>query len=258
MKKNPILTANERWIDIFYKTIHTSLMKKDKEFAKLSVADQNGKMNLVNIAYSLAKSFHRWQIRLDGKRYFEHIKSVSLILINEFPTITFKQVVAALLHDIIEDTEIKLHTIENIFWKEIANIVNQVTKKEDQYYLWPDEKNKYLFELRWDERKEFLKKMKSIIKARRTEHYFWHMRDLPDETLQVKFADRIHNLRDLMHCKLSKIKDQITETQLYLLPVAKEKNQTAYRLMKKELEKLHKHVYGNTDKFKQYLKDALI
>lgn len=258
MEKNPILPTAERWIDIFYKTIYTSLMKKDKSFSKWSVAEQNGKMNLVNIAYSLAKAFHRWQTRLDGKRYFEHIKSVLLILINEFPTITFNQVVAALLHDIVEDTEIKLRTIENIFWKEVANIVNQVTKKEDQYYLWPDEQKKYLIELKWEERKEFLNKMKPIIKARRTEHYFWHMRELTDETLQVKFADRIHNLRDLGHCKVSKIKDQIVETQTYLLPIAKEKNPTAYTLMKKELEKLHKQVYGNTDKFKQYLKEALM
>ena len=84
------------------------------------------------------------------------------------------------------------------------------------------------------------------------------MWELSTETLQVKFADRIHNLRNLAHCKISKVKDQIYETQAYLLPIAKEKNQTAYDLMKKELEKLHKQVYGNTDKFKEYLKDALI
>jgi (p)ppGpp synthase/HD superfamily hydrolase len=84
------------------------------------------------------------------------------------------------------------------------------------------------------------------------------MRELNAETLQVKFADRIHNLRDLAHCKVSKIKDQIVETQAYLLPIAKEKNLTAYELMKKELEKLHKQVYGNTDKFKAYLRDALM
>lgn len=73
-------------------------------------------------------------------------------------------------------------------------------------------------------KKKYIEAKKKIIKARRQEHYFWHMRDMDNEILQVKFADRIHNLRDLIHCKISKIKDQIEETQQYLLPVAKEKN----------------------------------
>lgn len=240
-----------------YKLIFKTLTQKDRVFAKLSKEEQNAKMNLMSIAYTLAKAFHRWQFRLDGTRYFEHIKSVTSILINEFPTITFNQVIAAYLHDIVEDTHISYATIENIFWQEITAIVDAVTKKPDEYYLWPDERSHYNT-LSKEAKKEHLKEKKDTIKARRTEHYFWHMRELSAETLQVKFADRIHNLRDLAHCKIAKIKDQIVETQAYLLPIAKEKNPVAYELMKKELEKLHKQVYGNTEKFKQYLKDALM
>lgn len=257
MEKTPLQANKERWIDQMYQLIKKTLLKKDRVFAKLSKDEQNAKMNLMSIAYSLAKAFHRWQVRLDGTRYFEHIKSVASILISEFPIITFNQVIAAYLHDIVEDTHITLTTIQNIFWPEIAAIVDAVTKKPDEYYLWPDERLHYN-NLWKDAKKDYLKEKKAAIKARRTEHYFWHMRELSEETLQVKFADRIHNLRDLVHCKVSKIKDQIIETQAYLLPIAKEKNPTAYELMKKELEKLHKQVYGNTDKFKQYLKDALI
>ena len=257
MEKAPLQTNKERWIDHMYQLILKTLLKKDRVFAKLSKEEQNAKMNLMSIAYSLAKAFHRWQIRLDGKRYFEHIKSVTHILIEEFPSITFNQVIAAYLHDIVEDTHITLKTIENIFWPDIAHIVDAVTKKPDEYYLWPDERS-YYSQLWKEDKKEYLKEKRDAIKARRTEHYFWHMRELSAETLQVKFADRIHNLRDLAHCKVSKIKDQIIETQAYLLPIAKEKNPTAYELMKKELEKLHKQVYGNTDKFKQYVKDALM
>lgn len=257
MEKTPALVSKERWIDKMYTLIEKTLIQKDHAFAKLSKEEQNAKMNLMSIAYSLAKAFHRWQVRLDGTRYFEHIKSVASILISEFPTITFNQVIAAYLHDIVEDTHITLETITNIFWSDIANIVDAVTKKPDEYYLWPDERA-YYNSLSKDSKKDYLKEKKAAIKARRTEHYFWHMRELSAETLQVKFADRIHNLRDLAHCKVSKIKDQIVETQAYLLPIAKEKNSTAYNLMKKELEKLHKQVYWNTDKFKQYLKDALM
>ena len=248
---------HQRWIDIMYKLIHKTLLQKDTQFSKLSSEEQNAKMNFMSIAYSLAKAFHRGQTRLDGKRYFEHIKSVTYILITEFPKITFNQVIAAYLHDILEDTHITYSTIENIFGSDIIRIVDAVTKKPDEYYLWPDEKDHYN-SLWKDDKKEYIKSKKPVIKARRTEHYFWHMRELDSEILQVKFADRIHNLRDLLTCKISKIKDQITETQAYLLPIAKEKNPIAYDLMKKELEKLHKHVYWNTEKFKVYLKDALL
>ncbi len=236
-----------------YKAIQKTLLKKDQAFSKLSPREQKSKMDLINIAYSIAKSFHRGQTRLDGTRYFEHIKSVASILIHEFPSITFNQVISAYLHDIVEDTHISLATIHNIFWPEIAAIVDAVTKKPDEYYLWPDERVHYN-KFSKEQKKEYIKKKKNAIKARRTEHYFWHMRELNTETLQVKFADRIHNLRDLSHCKVQKIKEQIAETQLYLLPIAKEKNPIAFELMKKELEKLHKQVYGNTDKLKEYLK----
>ena len=257
MGKKPLQGSKQRWIEKMYLIIQKTLLKKDRDFAKLSKDEQNAKMSLINISYSLAKAFHRWQIRLDGTRYFEHIKSVASILILEFPTITFNQVIAAYLHDIVEDTHITLTTIENVFWPDIANIVDAVTKKPDEYYLWPNERTHYNTVSK-ESQKEYLKEKKAAIKARRTEHYFWHMWELSTETLQVKFADRIHNLRNLLHCKTSKIKDQIIETQAYLLPIAKEKNPTAFLLMKKELEKLHIHVYWNTDKFKQYLKDALV
>lgn len=256
MEKKEISIKLERWIEKMYHTVLKALTQKDKKFAKLWHEEQKAKMNLLHIAYSLAKAFHRWQTRLDGTRYFEHIKSVTYILITEFPTITFNQVVAAYLHDIVEDTDISLATIENIFWTDIANIVDSVTKKPDTYYLRPDEQIIYEW-LTTEWKKEYLKNKKSSIKARRTEHYFGHMYDMDAEILQVKFADRIHNLRDLKHCKASKIKDQITETQAYLLPVAKEKNPTAYKLMTAELEKLHKIIYGNTNKFKEYLHDLL-
>jgi GTP diphosphokinase / guanosine-3',5'-bis(diphosphate) 3'-diphosphatase len=256
MEKVPSQQNREKWINVMYNTTHKALLAKDKEFAKLKKPEQDAKMNIVLLAYTMAKAFHRWQVRLDGTRYFEHIRSVTYILMSEFTHITCNQVIAALLHDIVEDTHISIETIENIFWHDIAHMVDAVTKKPDEYYLWPDERNHYNA-IGKEERKAYIKLKRPSIKARRTEHYFWHMRELHAEILQVKFADRIHNLRDLAHCKISKIKDQITETQAYLMPIAKEKNPTAYELMKKELEKLHKQVYGNTDKFKVYLSEAL-
>lgn len=70
---------------------------------------------------------------------FDHIKSVATTLINEFVHITVDQLIAAFLHDIIEDADISFATIHNIFWPNVTRIVDAVTKKSDDYYLWPDE-----------------------------------------------------------------------------------------------------------------------
>ncbi len=239
-----------------YKEVYIQLVAKNSSFAKLAMEGQVEKMGAVNLAYELAKTAHRQQTRISGERYFNHIKSVATILITEFPTISLEQVIAALLHDVVEDSPITMQTIENIFGSRVAYMVDAVTKKPDEYYLWPDEKDMY-YALSGSEQKEFLKSKKASIKQRRTDHYFGHMADLDTETLQVKFADRIHNLRDLTHCTVSKIKDQLTETETYILPIAYNKNIVAYNLMKKELEKLHKQVYGNTSKFKEYLATVL-
>ena len=176
MEKKETLAQTERWIEKMYKLIIKTLVQKDKHFSKLSQSEQNAKMNILNIAYSMAKAFHRGQTRIDGTRYFEHIKSVTYILITEFPTITFNQVAAAYLHDILEDTDIKDATIENIFGREITEIVQAVTKKPDEYYLRPDERHIY-HGLGKEEKKEYLKQKKPAIKARRTEHWVkerWH------------------------------------------------------------------------------------
>ncbi len=253
---NNVFNEPRRGNEKLYKEAYSQLVAKNKNFAKLSAEEQIEKMGSINLAYELAKMAHRQQKRLWGERYFNHIKSVATILISEFPTISLEQVIAALLHDVVEDSPITIQTIENIFGSRVAYMVDAVTKKPDEYYLWPDEKDMY-YALSGSEQKEFLKSKKASIKQRRTDHYFGHMADLDNDTLQVKFADRIHNLRDLGHCTVSKIKDQLQETETYILPIAHKKNITAYNLMKKELEKLHKQVYGNTSRFKEYLSEVL-
>jgi GTP diphosphokinase / guanosine-3',5'-bis(diphosphate) 3'-diphosphatase len=234
----------KRWVEKMFREIYLALIAKDKRFNALSKEEQQSKMSFVNVAYTLAKSIHRDQKRLDGTRYFNHIQGVTHILATEFPVITFNQIIAAYLHDIVEDSDITLATIENIFWQDIANIVDAVTKKPDAYYLRPDERQQY-DQLWAASQKAFLKSKLASIKSRRTDHYFGHMKELDAEILQVKFADRIHNLRDLKTCRRKKIIEQIQETQMYLLPIALEKNPIAYKLMKIELEELHIQVYGH-------------
>jgi (p)ppGpp synthase/HD superfamily hydrolase len=246
----------QRGIEKMYRGVYLALIEKDSAFATLERDAQVAKMSYITLAYDLAKTLNRDQKRIDGKRYFDHIQWVTEILITEFPSLTFNQVLAAYLHDIVEDTDITLSTIENIFGTRVAEIVNNITKKSDAYYLWPDERVVYET-LSPSEKKSYLKEKKEVITARRTEHYFGHMKDLDEETLQVKFADRIHNLRDLTHCTPKKIKVQLAQTETYMLPAAAKKNATAYVLMKVECETLHTLVYGSTDIFEKRLCEVL-
>lgn len=80
-------------------------------------------------AYRLAKYGHRLQMREGGGRYFEHPKSVALLLIR-IGVRDWKVICAALLHDVIEDTHIlEYEDIEEWFGAEVAMLVKLVTKE---------------------------------------------------------------------------------------------------------------------------------
>lgn len=61
---------------------------------------------LVDYAYQLAKAAHRGQSRDAGERYFEHVRAVPLIILDEFKLRDPNLVMAALLHDVGEDTSL--------------------------------------------------------------------------------------------------------------------------------------------------------
>lgn len=76
-----------------------------------------------------------------------------------------------------------------------------------------------------------LKPFADKAKERRNEDYFGHLEDLNDDYLDVKFADRIHNLRDTRWLTREKAIRKVKETQKYFLEVAKNRNTKAYDLM---------------------------
>lgn len=81
-------------------------------------------------AYRLAKYGHRLQMREGGGRYFEHPKSVALLLIR-LGVRDWKVICAALLHDVVEDTYIlEFADIEEWFGAEVALLVKLVTKEK--------------------------------------------------------------------------------------------------------------------------------
>jgi hypothetical protein len=256
---------NLRSIDIYYDIIvekifyPKGLTKKDSE-----VREQ---MYFFDQAYSLMKVTFKDEKRENGQRYFEHIKWVMDIILQELPHPNLEKILIALLHDVQEDFPEYADVVRKIYWDYIADWVQSLSKKSWESYLslqefglcWeklklkknllinaskrivkkhPDksfmaikkikEKDLILYMTK-EERKEydniqnFLDPFIRECKERRNMEYFWNLDHLNDDYLDVKFADRIHNLRDIGGLTKNKAVRKVQETEKYFLEIAKKK-----------------------------------
>ena len=122
-------------------------------------------------AYEFAKKAHEGQKRQSGEDYFIHPCAVSEILIGL--GLDYETVMAAFLHDVIEDTPHTSEELEGIFGKNVVMLVNGVTKLD-----------KLQFKSKEDEQAENLRKM-----------LFAMSDDI--RVIIIKLADRLHNMRTL-------------------------------------------------------------
>ena len=95
----------------------------------------------IQLAYTLSKYAHRAQVRKeigpDGKplRYFEHVRRVALVLIDELKIARTEMIITALLHDGIEDTrDLTPDVIEFHFGAEVGTLVKLLSKVPKQGY----------------------------------------------------------------------------------------------------------------------------
>lgn len=229
------------------------------------------------VAYHLVKKLFE-EVNREGikeweekpERYFNHLTGTMNIVLNELPNPNINTVVMAMLHDSIEDIElIDQKVVTSIFWEYLSKWVYSLSKKDlEAYYLSPYEverlqtMDKEIKKLasEWDDlgnktendrRIKELKDMRKIIvekaKLERQDHYFWHLDELDDNYLTVKFADRIHNLRTLDGMWIESIVKKIKETEKYFLPVAEKRNEVALELMLIEIRKLKKFLAWRTE-----------
>jgi guanosine-3',5'-bis(diphosphate) 3'-pyrophosphohydrolase len=128
-----------------------------------------GDPNLLRRAYAIAEQMHRGQTRKSGDPYITHPLAVAQILADlGMDTITL---VAALLHDTVEDTSYTLQALESEFGPEVALLVDGVTKFDKVFY---------------GEAAEAETIRKLIVAAGRDVR-----------VLVIKLADRLHNMRTL-------------------------------------------------------------
>ncbi|MBR4964156.1 MAG: HD domain-containing protein, partial [Alistipes sp.] len=94
---------------------------------KANVCRKEDDWEFVRRAYFLAKEAHKGVRRRSGEPYVIHPIEVALIAVREIG-LGKKSVVAALLHDVVEDTEYTIGDIERLFSAKIASMVDGLTK----------------------------------------------------------------------------------------------------------------------------------
>ena len=145
-------------------------------------------------AYNCAKDAFRGISREGGPRYFEHIRAVALILIVYLRVTDYRIIIAALLHDIVEDIPSwTIERVRNEFGDEVAVLVDFLTKPA---------------------LKDF------VSEQERDEVYHSRFRFAPREFFLLKLSDRLHNLLTLDACSKEKQLRKIEETRRHYLPYA--------------------------------------
>ena len=148
----------------------------------------------IEAAYRLAEEKHREQKRSSGEPYIIHPLSVAAILVGL--GMDSQSVMAGLLHDVVEDTDCTLEDIQKQFGKEVALLIDGVTKL-----------GKIPYSSREEQQAENLRKMLMAM-----------AKDI--RVIIIKFADRMHNLSTLEYMSPQKQRDKAVECLEVYAPIA--------------------------------------
>ena len=98
----------------------------DELLLKIKSYNPNSDLEKISKAYNFTKECHEGQFRNSGEPYFIHPVAVANILADLY--MDDATIIAGLMHDILEDTEVTFKEMAEMFDEEIANLVNGVTK----------------------------------------------------------------------------------------------------------------------------------
>lgn len=162
-----------------------------------NLAEKSGRnydIAMLDKAYHLADKAHKGQMRTSGDPYISHPVAVAAILLEL--GLDTESLVAALLHDVVEDTEIPLEEIAADFGDEVAFLVDGVTKLTRIKFSSLEEKQA-----------ENLRKMLLAMS-----------KDI--RVMLIKLCDRLHNIRTLGSRPPQKQRDTALETMEVYAPIA--------------------------------------
>jgi RelA/SpoT family (p)ppGpp synthetase len=164
---------------------------------------------LITKSFEFAIEAHKNDLRASGEPYFTHPYEVAMIVAKELPLDDIT-VASTLLHDVVEDTEFDLDVLAKEFGKEVAEIVDGVTKISGIF------KGQEITQA-----ENYRKLLLSMVKDVRV--------------ILVKFADRLHNMRTLEYVNPEKQRRIAQETLEIYAPFA---NRFGLGRVKWELEDL--------------------
>ena len=148
----------------------------------------------IHKAFDLADDAHKEQRRASGEPYIMHPLAVATILAHL--QVDKTTLIAALLHDVVEDTEYTEQDLEEKFGHEVAFLVDGVTKLEQ-----------FQYETKEDRQMENYRKMILAM-----------AKDV--RVIMIKLADRLHNMRTLKHMRSDKQKRIARETMEIYAPLS--------------------------------------
>jgi GTP pyrophosphokinase len=164
---------------------------------------------LLRRAYKLAEWAHSHQRRISGEAYITHPLAVAQILAEL--GLDLETLVAGLLHDVVEDTEVTLEDITREFGQEVAQLVDGVTKLKRLDYRSREDRE--------GPRGDQDDRSKEEHQAENLRKMFLAMaRDI--RVILIKLADRLHNMRTLWHHPEHKQHEIARETLEIFAPLA--------------------------------------
>jgi len=155
----------------------------------------HSEVELVKLAYRMANKAHSGQFRKSGEPYIHHPLSVALILADL--KLDYFCIVAAILHDCIEDTAITKEDVQAQFGEQVAHIVEGVSKLTSLEFTSSSQK----------QAENFQKLILAMSKDMRV--------------MVIKLADRLHNMRTLDSMSDEKKLQKAKETYELHAPIAR-------------------------------------
>ena len=195
------------------KTMNEKYEKKiqadvDAIFTLMAQRVDEKQMNLLHEAYDFAAYAHKDQLRKSGEPYISHPVAVARIVAEELE-LGAGPVMAAFLHDVVEDCPYSIDEIRERFGDDVAFLVGVVTKQK---------KAKYDQSKQVDNFRQMLSSVQFDVRA-----------------ILVKLADRLHNMRTLSSMRPDKQMKIASETDYFYAPLA---NRLGLYNVKTELENL--------------------
>ncbi|WP_345169710.1 bifunctional (p)ppGpp synthetase/guanosine-3',5'-bis(diphosphate) 3'-pyrophosphohydrolase [Nibribacter koreensis] len=193
---------------------YRKLLRSAKPFLK----DNDAK--IIKKAFNTSLEAHKDMRRKSGEPYILHPLAVAQIAVEEIGLGT-TSIIAALLHDVVEDTDLEIHDIEREFGPKVARIIEGLTKISG------------VFEYGTSQQAENFRKM---------------LLTLSDDVrvILIKLADRLHNMRTLGSMARDKQLKIASETMYLYAPLA---HRLGLYAIKSELEDLHLK-YTDTETYK--------